>query len=285
MRLPKVAFAALLLLALDVTTFCAFAAEDGLSQDALTANAALQTKVSFEVKAQPFANFLRDLSKQSKVSFSVAPELEISKRLLTARVHELLLSEVMTSLSKLYNLSWVKDGEGFRAIGGSRNRVEQRIEQLGVWYRYWLAHPKSFPAYLTRRGLADRYETRDHQKPIMDQIWPFIRNYDPQKGVALTALPGDVQEQLRSYLEEYAGGSLLLTSRSAHMEQLSEGTLKVSPPPLFNRNAEGKLVLIRNGVLVARIESYGQYHLEWRLLEPREANEPALKPIKPPGAP
>ncbi|MDF2439411.1 MAG: hypothetical protein JWN98_395 [Abditibacteriota bacterium] len=100
-------------------------------RNARTILPALETKVSFEVKSQPLPQLVAELSRQSKVALSIAENFAADDLLVTARVKQMALMDVMRSLSRIYGIAWTGSGNNFVMDKNSLPPFGRELLKLG----------------------------------------------------------------------------------------------------------------------------------------------------------
>lgn len=196
-----------------------------LSREQLGQEPELASKVSFQVKSLPLVDLLNELKKQSGVPLSVADNASIRNARITARMREQPLFEVMSALSRLYDLRWKRAGDNsFQAYDSDLAEVEQQVLKLGnwQWLHYWQAP--------TRRSIAPKYLTLE---PLVDWQTELLQAANAQDlasvdGVEISALPEELQIRLRQEVRNQLSRQMLESRYAASSRFLGGGTLRIA---------------------------------------------------------
>ncbi len=189
---------------------------------------ALAVPVSLDARRRPVKDLLSDVQKQSGVSLTMSAGLIPEKALVTAHLKEMPLSSFMAALSRLYSVRWSKTESGYAMNPSDRSEVEQKITEMGDWFRFlsWqsLIDAAHFSKHLTRKPLAPwadgEFEQGPENAPLAEEIWPYVSGGDLRKGVPFSTLPEELQQKVRAFIEDEVGDELTRNFTNGTLESL-----------------------------------------------------------------
>jgi hypothetical protein len=186
----------------------------------LSTVAPLQVKVTLEAKQQPIAEFLAELTKQSHIKLSVAPDVPVATARVTARLSDYALADAMLGLEQLYNIRWsrVSDGEYIlnRPVG---NEFDRQLAKVGDIGRF------------SQRQYGILFYGEDgkisfHQEVAAQADIAQMRSVE---GVPVAELPDDVQAAMRRRIEHLSSLWLVELFYGARVPVVDGYTLKLRP--------------------------------------------------------
>ena len=159
----------------------------------VSAEKSLQVPVKLDVMRQPLRDVLADLEKQSGVRL-LNDSKEIGDLLLTARLRPTPLHEVLSGLTRLYNIAWTKRAEAEYVVDVSgRTNFDTQLLQLGtMWY------------YRFRQHVRSGRQARDERlRELTDRVFNQFGEEDlaAPEGIAFKSLPPEIQKQIRDQIE------------------------------------------------------------------------------------
>lgn len=228
----------------------------------------LTVKVSFEAVRRPLSDLLLDLSQQSGVKLTASAGSLATARVVTARVREMPLSDVLSAFSRLYGVTWTKAGDRQYAMNASgRSELDLRVSQLGnlAWFRHWREH--------------NRNSAPKHLKIAMPVDWPAeilphvdIKALRASTGVPISSLPEKIQQGLRRVKEEQWAEQIIRAYSIASAESLAaNGMLAVGR---FYGHREktpaGEIDVLDPPRVILRVAGHSAPLLDFPLLPPAE---------------
>lgn len=229
----------------------------------LSKEAPLAAQVSFDARRRTVNSLLADVQKQSGVVLTVRAGAVPPKALVTAHVEKMPLGSLMAALSRLYSVRWSKTDGGYAMNPSDRSEVEQKVSQMGDWFRFWswqsLLGASNFPKHLTRKPLAlwadGEFGDGPENLPLAQEIWPYISDGDLRKGVPFATLPQELQQKVRAFIEDVVGDELIRNLSNGVLESLQGYRLyvadrsptvieRISPPPVLPAVPPGDIVIV-----------------------------------------
>ncbi|HEX8234645.1 MAG TPA: hypothetical protein VF600_01700 [Abditibacteriaceae bacterium] len=204
-----------------------------LSATDLEREPSLAVKVSFEAKHRPLSDVFAEVSKQSRVTLAPAPNLPLSKALVTARVKDMPLSSLLGALSRVYGFWWSKNGENsYVAHPGTQDELERKILQMGhrQWFRY-------------RDNVAPAVKQNEIQLKELAYAIVSEAGVAPLRsaqGVPVASLSEDLRLRLRKAYEEFQTSQILAGFWKAR-SYLTPGSIirfKAAPDPLISQSQD-----------------------------------------------
>ncbi len=260
------------------SAWCAPAAPDIQDGQAKTEAAAdwkqdlaLQTKVSFESKRQPLVDLLAELQKQTGVGLMPAPGTESSKSQITARVQDLPLVAVMDSLSRLYGVSWKKEGNNYLMSDSTLSALQLELSLLGD-----LNQLRPPPKLTDGQDLA--FEVLKHTT---------VAALATQEGVALSTMPEELQLRIRRNREKRAAFKLVETYKKALAAQNEDNILHIEAPRRTMQTSRGPVTMpptaslrTDKGAVIAYIATFTTpINMDTNPNPMPAPNQPPLKPF------
>jgi len=162
-------------------------------------DAALQAKVSLEAKRRLLQVLVGDLKKQSGVALAVAPGVASAKAPVTLRVSEMPLWKMMAALSRIYGLTWIKDGASYTLRPAKLSPLDAQMLRLGFGYR----SPESME---TTSKLRER-----EQNALAREIVRHVNRaqLNSPQGAPLRDVPDELRDRMRQLVEDEAARSLV----------------------------------------------------------------------------
>lgn len=208
-----------------------------LDEMALQKEDALRAKVTLEVVKKPLNELLDLLQQQSGVKLSSTADSPAKTVRVTARFSAMTLADALCALSRIYGVQWEKTNNGY---------LMQRYPQDDLHLR--LFH---------RNGLSGLYNTYDYEKEqqetaaLVTQIYDSIADdaWKSPNGVLFTALPIDLQEQLREHILGY-------NSLSSAQQILQEEKITKEDLELRLGSIDFKTVGANNSMLFPQLASH-----------------------------
>jgi hypothetical protein len=168
-------------------------------------DAALKAKVSFEARSRPLKQLLADVQKQSGVKIGAGANSPTAAFLVTARVKEMPLSSLMQALSRIYGVTWVRNGDASYSLQ----------EPTGTALALQMARSRGLsPSYQIQRDV-DAQRERDAilAREVLDSV--ETEAWQSPEGVPFTSLPDDVQRTLRQRVEQGTAEGVVGAAQSA----------------------------------------------------------------------
>jgi hypothetical protein len=180
---------------------------------------ALAVKVTFQVQRQTLKQFLSTLQQQTGILLQLAPGGQLHQKQLTARGTEMPLAEVMSSLARLYGITWIKQEAGaYSGCELALNELERGLltfGELDAWRD---------PRY-SMSGSA-RTEMASAVMKFADQGM-----LNSEMGQPLNEMPEEVQRSIKRSLREQAAWQLVGAFTNASLLNLSETYIRMERAP------------------------------------------------------
>ena len=247
---------------------------------ALAKDTALNSTISLEVKEMGLRELLSTIQQQSDVKIELSPEFSTEQRV-TARASELPLYEVMSALSELYGVGWVKTTAGTYQMQARLSPVRAAALRVGdpSWFNYW--HSQSVRNIAPERLILD--QPIDWQSEF-GKAGLNGEGIQTPEGVAFSSLPTELQSLIRRAVEHHYAVDLIrryfeafatadaLPPESSNAVEVWVSPLPQEPPrvparkslrPPVNTSPLLKVALVDNG---GEAYSYSIYSLQMRQL-------------------
>lgn len=169
-----------------------------LSAIELPNEAALATHVSFEVKRLPLSELLSQLQKQSGVTLASDKGFMAEKVLVTARIREMPLWNVMNVLSRMYGVVWQKESENsYTLSAGSRPAAQLQLLQTGD-----MEHALS---------VQEAQNQEQESAALADEVVAYATPYvlRSAEGMPFASFPEELRNRIRQRLEKTAALQLI----------------------------------------------------------------------------
>jgi len=173
---------------------------------ALTNDAALQVKVSMEAKRRPLKTVLSDLKQQSGVALAFAPGFPAATSLLTMRVSEFPLSQLMAAVSRIYGVTWSKEGATYTLRPAKLDPLEAKMLRVGSAYR-------------SRFFFSDTNELKQKQRgAIAREVLRHVRRdqVESVEGAPWLEVPQELRDSIRKEIQEE--GAAVLIERQGRLD-------------------------------------------------------------------
>ncbi|MDF2440967.1 MAG: hypothetical protein JWN98_1951 [Abditibacteriota bacterium] len=161
-----------------------------LDHTLLQQDAALQVKISLEAKRMPLRELLAEAQKQSGITVRFTPDSPATRALMTARLKDMTLATLMSSLMRIYDVRWSKDGAAYTMHSSGNDELTYRlIRYKGL---------NGTEAYAEDREISYRQDDA-----LAKDIFHSIdkKRWDDQDTVLVSSLPEVMQERLRLRFE------------------------------------------------------------------------------------
>jgi len=177
---------------------------------------ALKSKVTFEVKRQSLTTLLEELQKQTGIVFSQDAQRPAENLLVTARVKDMPLGELMHNLSRLFGVTWRKSGGGFAVRGSEETPVEAQLRSVGD---------------MARVGFKASFKNADEEMALAALIFPRTKAAALQSpaGFAVADLPEELRLKLRQQIRQRIALSVIRTHQQASPAYLEDCVLHIRP--------------------------------------------------------
>ena len=229
----------------------------------------LNHKVSFQVKSKLLSEVLQTLAQQSGATLSLSEGIS-AQTLLTGRVHDLALGEMMSALEHLYSAIWKKTGENiYQLCPSNLSPAQTALNRLGnlTWYRFYertFGDPERpnfvVPAPVFWRETIAPYVTSLKQ---LHPKWP------QERGMSISVLPDDVQNALLDALQEQISDVIVRTFQPATLDNLRQAVLTIDAtlPLIADQNVNGTAIgnLKGHELGLARLTAPGYTTLDFSL--------------------
>ncbi len=162
---------------------------------------AFQKTVKFPAKRVDLRNFISDLSKQSGLAFSVAPDVAPDAQILAASPG-MPLGAALTAVERLYSARWVKAAQGYQLQSQGLDELHQNMAQLGMGTLY------ERTAYWSAERDAIGGQIADEVTGAFD--WDQLKS---EQGAPFSELPLDVQSHIVELFRIDKSGELIVTQQ------------------------------------------------------------------------
>jgi hypothetical protein len=180
---------------------------------------ALDVKVTFQVQRKPLGQFLESLRLQTGIKFELAPGGGLHQKQLTARGTEMSLAQVMSSLARLYGMTWTKqDAGGYSGGGLALNGLERSLLSFGevdAW-----RDPRYSMSGGARAELASAAMKFANRELL-----------NSETGQPLKELPEELQRAIKGSLAEQSAWELVGSFSRASLLNLSEVYIRMERAP------------------------------------------------------
>ena len=203
-----------------------------LDKATLQKDIALQATISLEARRMPLSELLAAAQKQSGIILKAAADSPATRALMTARLKDVTLASLMTSLSRIYDVRWTKEGGGYTMHGSDKDALSYRL------IRY---------QGLDASGFQDREAANREDDALAEEIVNSLDReaWKTPEGVPVTELPEDVQDRLRGRFEPDGIKAVILQERLERVfaSQTFQLRLHIAPQKslLFRPNPAGSM--------------------------------------------
>lgn len=169
--------------------------------------AGMETKVSLDTKRMPLGQVLAILQKQSGITLTTSADIPPTTTLVTARVRQMPLSDLMQNLARLYDAAWNDNADGAHVLKPKpRSDFERpffRVGRIGTYlsHRLW--------EKLERTGQIQSEQDDAVNWPLEISAVANMAVLRSKEGVPVSALDEELQRALRALVEEQLSVEML----------------------------------------------------------------------------
>ena len=176
---------------------------DEIADPLLDADPRLQKDVTLSVKRLPLRALLEQLQAQSGLRLTLGKDAPADK-LLTARANKMPLATFLENLSRVYGVTWIKDGDVYQMQGNQRGDLHLKLLQIGepYLYRYRFYFYNRTDRERKRAAIGRAVIKEVGMKALQAPIEMITEAADTPAGVAFSSLPENLRYGLRRIMEE-----------------------------------------------------------------------------------